>query len=92
MHKSKRNNPLWETAVMFVSFLLLWAWFLTHKMVAQPPSGRTWVIWQLLLIIALTLLIAITVRRVRRLQQAFRGEDDDPLPSPFPPLNGHARK
>ena len=93
MNPSKGRQPLWETAVMAGSFILLWAWFLARQSSLRTPEGRLWPGWHVALGIALIALIVITVRRVQRLRRALRGEDDDNgMPSPFPPLNGHTRK
>jgi hypothetical protein len=93
MNKPKRANPLWETVVLFTSFVLLWAWFLANQAARRTPDGEVSWLWQIVLGVALLVLIVVTVRRVTRVRRAFSGEDqeDDENQSPtglppFPPV------
>jgi hypothetical protein len=75
----KRETPVWETAIMVGSFVLLWAWFIAYK-----GSLRTnvplplW--WHFFLLAAVGLLIFVMVRRINRLKEALRGGDNDGQP------------
>ena len=72
----KNSTPIWETVVMCGSFVLLWGWFLAQK-AAEHAHKPLPMLWNAALLLALATLIVITVRRVKRVQRALRGEDDD---------------
>lgn len=69
------------------SFLLLWGWFLAQKAAdrAQAPLP---IFWNAALILALLALAFITVRRVKRVQRALRGEDEQGNATPIYPMFG----
>jgi membrane protein implicated in regulation of membrane protease activity len=83
----KNSNPLWETLVMIGSFLLLWAWFLARS-AAQRANAPLQLYWQGALVVALLALVYVTVRRIRRVQRALRGEDEQGNVTPMYPMFG----
>ena len=101
MNKPKRANPLWETIVLFASFVLLWVWFLASQnaRAAQEPLSP---IWQVVLGAALLVLVVVTARRISRVKRAFSGEDEEDdngnespagaPPMPFMPPTNNRRK
>jgi len=98
MNKPKHANPVWETVVMFASFVLLWVWFLANQSARQTPGGGLSPLWQVGLAVVLLVLVAITVRRMNRVKRLFSGEDENEsadensppvgLP-PYPPHPGN---
>jgi len=69
--KSRNVGPRWETAVLVVSFLLLWAWLLARG--AALKSGAPMPFWWTpVQILALLALVTIFVRRTRRTVRAIR--------------------
>ena len=84
---SKRSTPLWETLVLIGSFVLLWGWFLAQKS-ADRANVPLPMLWHLALVLALAALVVVTVRRVKRLGRALRGEDDEGQIPPMYPMFG----
>jgi hypothetical protein len=72
---ARRDNPIWETIVMVLSFGLLWAWFWVRQNVMRTPGAEMPAWWQPLLGLALLALIIITVRRVLRVKRAFEEQE-----------------
>ena len=69
------------------SFVLLWGWFLAQK-AAERDHAPLPILWHAALILALVLLAFITIRRIKRVQRALRGEDEDGNPTPMYPMFG----
>lgn len=69
------------------SFLLLWGWFLAQK-AAENAHKPLSLVWQAALLLAFVALVFITVRRVKRVQQALRGEDEEGNATPMYPMFG----
>ncbi len=70
--KPKREHPLWETIVMALSFVLLWAWFLARQAALRAPSTTMWPGWTALQIAAVVVLVIVMVRRMSRVRRALR--------------------
>ena len=92
---SKRDNPLWETIVMALSFVALWGWFLARQAAGRSPGGLPqnpiWIGWNVLLGLALLALCGVLIRRMSRLKRALRDPKNRPgsgFPPGFPPING----
>jgi hypothetical protein len=68
--------PIWETCVLAGSFGLLWAWFIAYKGAERSNTALPlW--WHFFLLVAIVLLVFVMVRRIKRLQKALRGEDEN---------------
>lgn len=69
------KTPRWETAVLFLSFLALWAWWMARQSQGRLEGGLTehplTPVWNGLLVASLVALIAVFIRRIRRVQSAL---------------------
>ena len=65
------RTPRWETAIMALSFVLIWLWWLARTS-AQRRGGQLDEAWQIALGAAVILLVVVMVRRVLRLREALR--------------------
>ena len=87
---SKRDNPLWESIVILVSFGFLWAWILFSK-AAHAQGQNLGIGWAIVQIAAVAALLIIFIRRVQRAKKAFNEGDARNRPSrPF--STGRANK
>ena len=82
--KPKREHPLWETVVMALSFVLLWAWFLARQAALRAPTTTMWPGWTALQILAIVALVIVMVRRMARVRRALREGSRLPNQLPFP--------
>lgn len=85
-NKTRRDHPLWETVVMALSFVLLWAWFLARQATLQTPGAKLWPGWTALQIAAVIVLVVVLVRRMARVRRALR--EGSRLPSQIFGMNG----
>ena len=89
------KTPRWETAVMFLSFLALWAWWLARQAQGRLAGGLTEhplsLAWNGLLLVSLAVLVVVFVRRMSRVQTALR-ENLQQARSPLgvPPDRSHS--
>jgi cytochrome bd-type quinol oxidase subunit 2 len=69
--KDSKGVPKWETAVLFFSFVLIWAWFLARQSALRNEESlhRAWTAALLLAVVAL---VVIFVRRTKRTLAALR--------------------
>jgi ABC-type phosphate transport system permease subunit len=81
----KSSTPFWETAILGGSFVLLWVWFLSFKN-AERANEILPLWWHALLLLAVVLLIWVFARRIKRLQRALRGEDENGNATPIYPV------
>ncbi len=72
MEESSAAMPIWETAVMAGSFVLLWAWFLARQAALRAPTTTMWPGWTALQILAIVALVIVMVRRMARVRRALR--------------------
>ncbi len=77
--------PRWETAVLACSFALLWAWFVARQHAYSRPGGHLPIYWNLALLVPFVALVFLTRRRMRRVQQALREQQESQLRGFRPP-------
>jgi hypothetical protein len=75
MKEPQHTQPLWETIVMIVSFVLLWVWFLVRQSVHKTPGAEMSPLWTVLLVAVAVTLLVIMFRRFRRVKRALEGKD-----------------
>lgn len=82
------KTPVWETCVLAGSFALLWAWFIAFKGAERTNTALPlW--WHFFLAVAVVLLVFVMVRRIKRLQRALHGEEENnESNSPYPGFGG----
>ncbi len=69
---SKPENPSWlETAILAISFVLMWVWYLARQSVYRAGGvPSSW--WHLILVGVFVALLWVFVRRVKRVTQAMK--------------------
>lgn len=69
--QKKIGNPRWETAVLLLSFMLLWVWWLARH-AAQKAGSDLAVGWQVVMVGAVAVLLFVFIRRTKRAVGAMR--------------------
>ena len=82
--EKENKSAIWETLTLIVSFVLLWAWFLTYK--STPPRETLAPYWKVLLGLSIAALVLVLVRRIKRVSDAFKENDARPPMPPGMPL------
>jgi hypothetical protein len=68
---SSSSVPRWETAVMALSFVLLWVWFLARQSAIRNGESMH-VAWNAAMLLAVVALVVILVRRFKRTLEGLR--------------------